>query len=112
MTERDPSLLEAEVRSTSARAELHAALNSAVEWFSPDRLKAEATLAATQQIDEAKAALRRSATRHPLATWSAFAAFAALLAYILRRPATALARTSIDAVQTLRQRILRRKKKL
>ncbi|MCE7797787.1 hypothetical protein LWE61_14645 [Sphingobium sufflavum] len=104
-----PTLDAARLRATTARTELHAALDDALGWLSPDRLKAEAALAANQQIGEAKKALRRSATRHPLATWSAVAGLAALLAWLLRRPAITLTRATIDAARALRNRFVRRK---
>lgn len=112
MIERDPVIQSAEERSRAARVELRAAFGAATDWFSPHRLKAEAAMAATQQIDEAKAALRRSVTRHPLKTWSVFALVASLLTFALRRPVAALAHTGFDAIRSLRKRIERRKKKL
>ncbi|HEX7819031.1 MAG TPA: hypothetical protein VF463_00285 [Sphingobium sp.] len=112
MIEREPSLQQAELRASAARRELRAAAGDAFAWLTPNRLKAEAAMAAAEQIDEAKAALRRSVTRHPLATWSAFTLITAVTVYALRRPALALTRTGIDAIRALRQRIARRTKKL
>lgn len=108
--ERNLALLEAENRANAARTALRSALTNTAFRFSPQQLKAEAAIAATQQIDGAKAALRRSARRHPLATWSAVAFIAAILTYALRRPASVLACAGIDTIRTLRQRIIRRKK--
>jgi hypothetical protein len=111
MTDPDPSLQQAQDRAHAARAEFQAALEGALNWFTPDRLKAEAAIAATQQIDEAKAALRRSVTRHPLATWSALALTATILTYVLRRPFAALTRVGKDSVHALRNRFVQRKNK-
>ncbi|CAN5275909.1 hypothetical protein BH10PSE13_BH10PSE13_01930 [soil metagenome] len=99
----------ARARSGAARAQFRSAAAEALEWLSPSRLKAEAAMVATQQIDEAKAALGRQVRSHPLAAWSGLAAVAALLTYMLRRPAVALARTGADTVGTLYYRITGRK---
>ncbi|MET0362740.1 MAG: hypothetical protein ABW048_13420 [Sphingobium sp.] len=109
MTGSAPELADAKARAAIARSEFHAASSALSNWFNPGRLKAEASIAATQQIDEAKAALRRSVTRHPLASWSVAAALAALFAWLLRRPARSLARTATRSARTLRRQFDKRK---
>lgn len=92
-------------RAEAARANCRTAIDDVLGWLSPDRLKAEAAMAATQQIDEAKAALRRQIGNHPLIAWSALAAVAGLATYILRRPLAALARSVVEAGRTIHHRI-------
>ena len=103
----DAALEAARERSAAARREFHAAADDMFDWLSPTRLKAEAVLAATQQIDEAKAAFRRQMRSRPLLAWSALAAVATLLAYTLRRPVTALVKSGADMARTLYTRFRR-----
>lgn len=108
MSGEDDSLGEARQRAVAARATFRAAVGDALDWMKPDRLKAEVALVATQQMDEAKAAMRRQVHRHPLAAWSGLAVVAALLTYMLRRPAAALARSGANAARALHHRITRK----
>jgi hypothetical protein len=104
-----PTLDAARERAIAARSEFHGAAGELFGWLSPARLKAEAAMAATQQIDGAKAALRRQVRSHPLVSWSALAILATLLTYVLRRPATALGKSGVETVRALYHRITRRK---
>ncbi|MFT3966461.1 MAG: hypothetical protein QM690_11330 [Sphingobium sp.] len=104
MSEEHVSLDAARERAATARIELRAALDDALGWFSPSRIKAEMAEAASHQIDEVKTALRRSVTRHPLIAWPALALVAGGITYLLRRPAAAAARSGAQAVRALYRR--------
>lgn len=109
MSEEETALHLARARAEAARVDVRNAADALLGWFSPARLKAEAAIAATQQIDEAKAALRRQVRSHPLAAWSALAVGATLLTYLLRRPALALVKSGADTARALYTRFTRRK---
>ena len=109
MSDDIPGIAAARTRSALARAQFRSAAEDAFDWLSPSRLKAEATMVATQQIDEAKAALGRQVRSHPLAAWSALAAVATLLTYLLRRPVAAFVQNGADAIRALYHRITGRK---
>jgi hypothetical protein len=102
MTIRDSDLIAARDRSLAARAQFQAALNATFERLSPARLKEDAAHAASHRIDEAKAAMRQSIQRHPVALWSAVAVCAA---FIFRRPLRALARAGWHSTQALRDHL-------
>lgn len=101
MSDENLSLAEARDRAEAARAELRGALDDALGWLSPTRLKAEAAQAASHQIDEVKTALRRSVTSHPLIAWPALALIATALTYLLRAPVRALVQGGTEAAQTI-----------
>lgn len=109
MSDESLSLGEARDRAAAARVEFRTAAQDATGWFSPTRLKAEAAQAVSHQIGEAKATLRKSASNHPLITWSGLALVATGFTYVLRRPALALFHAGAGAVRKLRQRFARRK---
>lgn len=109
MSDQDVSLDTARERAEAARVELRMAMDDALGWLSPSRLKAEAAQVASHQIDEVKTALRQSVTRHPMIAWPALALIATALTYLLRRPLVALAQSCAEAVQTLRRRFFGRK---
>lgn len=109
MSEPDIDLAEARARSAAARTEFRLALGDVFEWLSPARIKAEAAMAATQQIDGAKAALRQQIGRHPIIAWSALASAAALFAFLVRRPVMGIVKAASDGTRALYHRFRRRK---
>jgi hypothetical protein len=92
----------------AAREDFRIAAADARDHLSPDRLKAEATDMATQQVGEAKAALRRTVRRHPLVSWSALAVVATLATYALRPVATS-ARRAIKRITHTGRRLGRKR---
>lgn len=88
-------------RAVASRVALRDAVHDAMERFAPQRLKEDAAVVATHQLDEAKAALRRTVKRHPVLLWSTVAI---VLAFILRRPVGALVRQIAAAARAIRTR--------
>lgn len=84
------SLDEARQEAVRARADFRAAIDAARDRFFPSRLRADASQAISDKIDDAKSGLRRSAADHPLISWSALAVAATAVTYLVRRPALAL----------------------
>lgn len=99
MNMNESDLLAARDRAHAARADFQSALTHAVDRFAPARLKEDAAMAASQGIDEAKEALRRSAQRHPVILTTLAGALAIL---ILWRPIKALLRAGRSSTQATR----------
>ena len=103
------SLGAARARATAARAELHAAIDGAMGWLSPSRLKAEMSDAANHRIDGMKTAVRQSVHTHPLVAWPVLALLSAAVAYLLRRPAKAAATAVSRAARSVKHQFSARK---
>lgn len=83
----DEHFLAARRRVFTARAEFDGALKAATYQLSPEHLRQEATMVATQKISGAKDAIVQSARRHPVLLGSIVVGLGILL---FRRPTVAI----------------------
>lgn len=85
----EPDIDRMAIEARAARHHFRASWSILLGRLNPQRLREDAAVAATQQLDGARQALRRSVARHPVLLWSLAAT---LLALFFWKPANTVAR--------------------